>query len=77
MAEAMEKVAQEVRAGGGKPYIIPGGGSNAIGGLGYVACAQELQQQLLQMGRLDWKVGRSHLRPQCKTRLKAEDTVWG
>jgi len=51
MAQAMEQVAQEVRASGGKPYIIPGGGSNAIGGLGYVACAQELQQQLLQMGQ--------------------------
>lgn len=51
MAEAMEKVAQDVRAEGRKPYIIPGGGSNAIGGLGYVACAQELQNQLLQMGQ--------------------------
>jgi D-cysteine desulfhydrase len=51
MAEAMEKVAAELRAEGRKPYIIPGGGSNAIGGLGYVACAQELQNQLLQMGK--------------------------
>ncbi len=51
MAEAMETVAQAVRAEGRQPYIIPGGGSNAIGGLGYVACAQELQQQLLQMGQ--------------------------
>jgi len=51
MAEAMEKVAAELRAQGRKPYIIPGGGSNAIGGLGYVACAQELQNQLLQMGQ--------------------------
>lgn len=51
MAQAMEKVAEQVRAEGGKPYIIPGGGSNAIGGLGYVACAQELQNQLLQMGK--------------------------
>lgn len=51
MAEEMEKVAQAVRAEGGTPYIIPGGGSNAIGGLGYVACAQELQNQLLQMGK--------------------------
>jgi D-cysteine desulfhydrase len=33
---------------GRKAYIIPGGGSNAIGGLGYVACAQELQQQLFE-----------------------------
>ena len=51
MAEAMEKVAAQARSEGRKPYIIPGGGSNAIGGLGYVACAQELQQQLFEMGQ--------------------------
>ena len=50
MAEAMQKMAAEVSAEGRKPYIIPGGGSNAIGGLGYVACAQELQQQLFETG---------------------------
>ncbi|HYF41594.1 MAG TPA: D-cysteine desulfhydrase [Ramlibacter sp.] len=50
MAEAMQKMAAEVSAEGRKPYIIPGGGSNAIGGLGYVACAQELQQQLFDTG---------------------------
>jgi D-cysteine desulfhydrase len=34
--------------------VIPGGGSNALGGLGYVACAQELQQQLFEQGvRID------------------------
>ncbi len=50
MADAMERMAQEVRAAGRKPYIIPGGGSNAVGGLGYVACAQELQQQFFEQG---------------------------
>ena len=45
MAAAMQAVADEVTAAGGVPYIIPGGGSNAIGGLGYVACVQEMQQQ--------------------------------
>jgi D-cysteine desulfhydrase len=39
-----------VARAGRKAYIIPGGGSNAIGGLGYVACAQELQQQLFEQG---------------------------
>jgi D-cysteine desulfhydrase len=54
MAEAMAKVAAEVEALGRKPYIIPGGGSNALGGLGYVACAQELQQQFFEEGvRID------------------------
>lgn len=46
MAAEMQKMADAVAAEGRKAYIIPGGGSNAIGGLGYVACAQEMQQQL-------------------------------
>lgn len=54
MAAAMQKVADDVAALGRKAYIIPGGGSNALGGLGYVACAQELQQQLFDQGlRID------------------------
>jgi len=54
MREAMQRVADEVTAAGCKPYIIPGGGSNALGGLGYVACAQELQQQFFEQGvRID------------------------
>ena len=50
MAAAMSKIAQELASLGRKGYIIPGGGSNAIGGLGYVACVQEMQQQWLDMG---------------------------
>ncbi|MBM4063081.1 MAG: D-cysteine desulfhydrase [Planctomycetes bacterium] len=45
---AMAEVAQELAASGRKGYVIPTGGSNALGGLGYVACAQELQQQCFQ-----------------------------
>jgi len=45
MNEAMRAVADEVRAAGGKPYIIPGGGSNALGALGYVNCALEILEQ--------------------------------
>ena len=45
LMEAMENVADQVRAKGGKPYIIPGGGSNAVGTLGYVACAEEIMTQ--------------------------------
>ena len=54
MREAMQRVADEVAAAGGKAYVISGGGSNALGGLGYVACAQELQQQFYEQGvRID------------------------
>ena len=42
----MEGIAEEVRSEGGTPYIVPGGGSNALGALGYVACAEELLAQL-------------------------------
>lgn len=50
MGEAMSRVAQEVASLGRKAYVIPGGGSNAVGGLGYVACVQEMQVQWLDMG---------------------------
>jgi L-cysteate sulfo-lyase len=46
----MEKVADEVRAQGGKPYIIPGGASNKVGALGYVNCAIELLGQIEEQG---------------------------
>src|ERR1043165_679926 len=38
MAGAMKAVADALVAEGRTPYVIPGGGSNALGGLGYVAC---------------------------------------
>jgi len=50
MAAAMKRVADVLAAEGRKAYVIPGGGSNALGGLGYVACAQELQQQCFEQG---------------------------
>lgn len=49
-AVALNDVADEVRAAGGKPYIIPGGASNAVGALGYVNCAIELVQQANDQG---------------------------
>src|ERR1700712_449921 len=52
-AEA-EKKAAERRAAGRSVYVIPGGGSNKVGALGYVSCAQELMQQADEMGlRID------------------------
>jgi len=50
MNAALETVAEEVRAAGGKPYVIPGGGSNPIGALGYVDCAIELVAQANAQG---------------------------
>jgi len=40
-AEA-EALAGRLRDGGAKPYVIPGGGSNRIGALGYVSAGLEL-----------------------------------
>lgn len=48
-AEA-EKKGEELRAAGVNAYVIPGGGSNRVGALGYVSCAQELVQQADEMG---------------------------
>lgn len=42
----MEEEAAAVRDAGGRPYIIPEGGSNAMGSWGYVACAAELAEDL-------------------------------
>ncbi len=41
-----EKLADE----GLKPYVIPGGGSNPLGALGYVQCALELLEQAKERG---------------------------
>jgi L-cysteate sulfo-lyase len=45
MTAAAAMAADGVRQAGGKPYLIPGGGSNAVGALGYVGCALEMLQQ--------------------------------
>jgi len=45
---AMQKVADDLAKDGRKGYIISGGGSNPIGATGYVACAQEIQNQLFE-----------------------------
>jgi len=45
MNQAMEDLAQSLRDDGKQPYIIPGGGSNEIGALGYVNAAIELTTQ--------------------------------
>ena len=55
MAAELEKTAAEVRARGGKPYVIPGGGSNPVGALGYVDCAREI---VVQADEMDLEVHR-------------------
>jgi L-cysteate sulfo-lyase len=50
MNAIMEAQAEELRSAGRKPYVIPGGGSNPVGALGYVNCAIELLTQANDMG---------------------------
>lgn len=45
MERAMQEVAASLQSSGEHPYIIPGGGSNPLGSLGYAKCAEELVQQ--------------------------------
>jgi L-cysteate sulfo-lyase len=49
MNAEMEAVARDLRAKGRKPYVIPGGGSNPTGALGYANCALELVAQANEM----------------------------
>lgn len=54
MDTACAGLAEELRERGGKPYYIPGGGSNPVGALGYVNAALELLQQANDLGlRID------------------------
>lgn len=50
LAERMEQVAEELRAAGRRPYVVPYGGSNPVGASGYVAAMEEL---LAQSGERD------------------------
>ena len=51
---AMQYLADEIARTGRRAYCIPGGGSNALGALGYVACAHELLAQAFDINlRLD------------------------
>ncbi len=46
----MNELAAGERRKGHRPYVIPVGGSNGIGALGYVGLALELAQQLVERG---------------------------
>jgi D-cysteine desulfhydrase len=45
-AEVMQQAADELRARGERPYLIPEGGSNALGSLGYADAMREVRGQL-------------------------------
>jgi D-cysteine desulfhydrase len=46
MEDVLAGLAAEVRAAGGKPYLIPESGSTEVGALGYLECAVELAEQI-------------------------------
>lgn len=53
-ATDMEERASALREQGRTPYVIPVGGSNAVGALAYVECARELLAQAEKLGiRID------------------------
>ncbi len=41
----LEAIAAAIRRSGGRPFIVPEGGSNALGALGYVHAAAEIAEQ--------------------------------
>lgn len=46
----MQALARDLEQIGRKAYIIPGGGSNSLGSLGYVSCATEILAQSFDSG---------------------------
>jgi len=50
MDAAMADTARELETAGERPYVITGGGSNAIGALGYVTATLELLGQCVDQG---------------------------
>ncbi len=46
----MHLLGDDLAATGRKPYLIPIGGSNELGSVGYVACANEILQQTFESG---------------------------
>jgi D-cysteine desulfhydrase family pyridoxal phosphate-dependent enzyme len=48
--EVMRRLAEELRARGRRPYVIPGGGASEFGVLGYALASVELMMQCLDIG---------------------------
>lgn len=78
MQQAMEQLAQTLQTQGLRPYVIPGGGSNPIGALGYVACAEELlyqsSQQQLRIDHIVHATGSSGTQAGLVTGLTASNS---
>lgn len=49
MNRELVAVGDRLAAAGERPYLIPGGGSNAVGALGYVVAAQEIVSQVNEL----------------------------
>jgi D-cysteine desulfhydrase family pyridoxal phosphate-dependent enzyme len=50
-ADKLREIPEQLRAQGGKPYVIGVGGSNGVGASGYVVAMMELMEQLRAMNR--------------------------
>jgi D-cysteine desulfhydrase len=48
--ERIPEIAEELRRKGRKPYVVPYGGSNAVGALGFVRAVREVAAQLAASG---------------------------
>jgi D-cysteine desulfhydrase len=57
LMESLNQAAAEASAEGRKPYIIPLGGSNPLGALGYIACAEEILSQGIDIQHIVLPVG--------------------
>ncbi|WP_322012679.1 D-cysteine desulfhydrase family protein [Paraburkholderia sp. J12] len=50
IARAVTQLQEKLVKQGRKPYVVPGGGSNALGAMGYARCIEELQSQARDLG---------------------------
>jgi D-cysteine desulfhydrase family pyridoxal phosphate-dependent enzyme len=53
LEQAIADVAERVRAGGARPYVIPIGGASTVGAVAYVLAADELAAQFPEAGITD------------------------
>ncbi|MCP5179833.1 MAG: D-cysteine desulfhydrase family protein [Pseudomonadales bacterium] len=49
-ADVTQQLTERLTASGRHPYLIPAGGSNAVGAIGYVRCAVELANDFARLG---------------------------